>query len=71
MTSEKKGFVWYSSTPTTPICPSDSFEEMVIRVQKRGLNFPYLKDQSGAVARSFGAVCTPHGFVLDENRRLR
>jgi peroxiredoxin len=53
------------------LSPSDSLEEMKIRVQKQGFNFPYLKDESGAVARSFGAVCTPHTFVLDENRRLR
>jgi hypothetical protein len=32
---------------------------------------PYLRDESGAVARAYAAVCTPHVFVLDENRRLR
>jgi hypothetical protein len=25
----------------------------------------YLKDEDGAVAEGFGAICTPHAFVLD------
>jgi hypothetical protein len=33
-------------------------------------NFPYLKDEDGAVARRYGAVCTPHAFVLDSAHRI-
>jgi len=44
---------------------------MVLRVRDKGFNFPYIKDDDRTVARSYGAVCTPHVFLLDEERRLR
>jgi peroxiredoxin len=53
------------------LSPPDRYDEMVKRVEDKGLNVPYLKDEGGAVARAYGAICTPHVFVLDENRRLR
>jgi peroxiredoxin len=53
------------------LSPPDRYDEMVKRVEAKGLDMPYLRDENGAVARSYGAVCTPHVFVLDENRRLR
>ncbi len=50
--------------------PDDSFENMKSRARQRAFPFPYLRDESQAVARAFGAVCTPHLFVLDERRNL-
>ena len=44
--------------------PDDSFEKMKERAAARGFNFPYLRDESQAVARAYGAVCTPHLFVI-------
>jgi len=41
-----------------------------VRGRPRGYNFPYLKDLDGVVARRFGAVCTPHAFVLNRSREL-
>ncbi|WP_319825463.1 thioredoxin family protein [Thalassovita sp.] len=41
--------------------PADSFEEM----QKLGLPFPYLYDESQEVARAHGAACTPDFFGFD------
>ncbi len=52
------------------LSPSDTLAQMVKRSTNRGYNFAYLKDADGAVARSYGAVCTPHAFVLDSNRRI-
>ena len=49
----------------------DSFEEMVRRARESGFTFPYLKDSGGSVAKAYGAVCTPHVFVLDGERRVR
>jgi len=49
----------------------DRFEEMVTRAKEDGFNFPYVKDTDGKVARSYGAICTPHVFVLDRDRKLR
>jgi peroxiredoxin len=42
----------------------DSFEEMVDLAKRKDYDFPYLVDQSQAVAKSFGATNTPHVFVL-------
>jgi peroxiredoxin len=52
------------------LSPPDTFTQMVNRSTDRAFNFPYLKDEDGAVARSYGAVCTPHAFVLDAHRRV-
>ena len=52
------------------LSPSDTFDQMVKRSTARAYNFPYLKDEDGAVAQSYGAICTPHAFVLDSHRRI-
>ena len=49
----------------------DSFEEMVKRAKESSFNFPYLKDTEAKVANIYGAICTPHAFLLDEKRILR
>ena len=38
--------------------------------EKMGFGFPYLYDASQAVARAYGAACTPEFFVLDGAGRL-
>ena len=48
----------------------DSLEAMRQRGEERGFTFPYLKDESGAVAAAFGAVRTPEWFVLDAERKV-
>jgi peroxiredoxin len=52
------------------LSPTDTLAEMTRRAAEGGYNFPYLKDADGAVAKAFGAVCTPHAFLLDADRRL-
>ncbi len=42
--------------------PEDSFENMGPFAEKYGFTFPYLRDESQAVAKAFGAVCTPDFF---------
>lgn len=51
--------------------PEDSFEAMRSRARSLGFVFPYLHDASQAVAKAFGAVCTPDFFLYDQERRLR
>jgi peroxiredoxin len=53
------------------LSPADTYAEMVLRVREKSFNFPYVKDENGTVAKAYGAVCTPHVFLLDEDRRLR
>lgn len=50
--------------------PTDSFEHMNVRADREEFNFPYLRDESQAVAEAYGAQCTPHAFVFDGERRL-
>lgn len=50
--------------------PTDSFEHMNARADVEDFNFPYLRDESQVVAHAYGAQCTPHAFVFDEDRRL-
>jgi len=50
--------------------PDDSPAKMVEEVAARGYTFPYLYDESQAVAKRFGAACTPDFFLYDLGRRL-
>lgn len=50
--------------------PEDALPAMKARAEAKGFRFPYLHDESQAVARSFGAVRTPECFVLDRERRI-
>jgi thiol-disulfide isomerase/thioredoxin len=51
--------------------PEDSFAEMVERAQRRGYNFPYLRDGDQVAARAYRAQCTPELYVFDHQRTLR
>jgi hypothetical protein len=42
----------------------DALAEMAARSAKRGYTFPYPKDDKAVLAKAFGAVCTPHAFLL-------
>jgi len=42
--------------------PEDSFEKMKAFAQANKFPFPYLHDESQAVAKAYGAVCTPDFF---------
>ena len=44
--------------------PEDTYENMVIRAKEKKYNFPYLYDETQAVARAFDAKKTPHAFVV-------
>jgi peroxiredoxin len=48
----------------------DSLEAMEARAREKNFLFPYLRDPSQEVARSFGAARTPECFVLDRQRKI-
>jgi hypothetical protein len=50
--------------------PEDALPAMKARAEAKQLRFPYLFDESQAVARAFGAVRTPEFYVLDRDRRI-
>jgi len=50
--------------------PADRPEEMARFAAEHDLDFPYLVDADQAVARAYGAVCTPDFFGYDADLRL-
>jgi peroxiredoxin len=50
--------------------PADSPEQMVHEVENRGYTFPYLFDETQAVATTYRAACTPDFYVFDKDRKL-
>jgi len=51
--------------------PEDSFDKMKAFAAQHGFPFPYLHDESQAVARAYAAVCTPDFFGFDARRLLQ
>jgi peroxiredoxin len=50
--------------------PEDDFEHMVARMEEQQFPWVYLYDESQDVARTYGALRTPHFYVFDEDREL-
>jgi peroxiredoxin len=57
------GFAAISSNDAAAY-PEDSFPNMQRFAERHGLPFPYLYDESQAVARAYDAVCTPDFFGI-------
>jgi len=53
------------------LSPPDTLDAMKRRALDVGYIFPYIKDEDRKLARSLGAITTPHAFIIDQNRRLR
>jgi len=68
---ESKGVQVVAINSNSPkVQPPDSFENMKKRAKEKEFNFPYLFDETQDVARHYGATCTPHVFVLDQDRKI-
>ena len=50
--------------------PEDAPEAMAREAKDAGFTFPYLYDETQAVARAYEAICTPDFFLFDRDRRL-
>ncbi|MDH5773114.1 MAG: thioredoxin family protein [Rhodospirillaceae bacterium] len=51
--------------------PEDSFERMQAVAKEKSYPFPYLFDETQAVARAYDAVCTPDFFGFDKDFGLQ
>ena len=51
--------------------PEDGFDRMKAFAAAHGLPFPYLHDETQAVARAYGAVCTPDFFGFNAGLELQ
>src|SRR4030043_1455177 len=50
----------------------DELEDMKIRAEYKGFNFPYLYDgETQETSRKYGPVATPHVFIFDKERKLK
>lgn len=52
------------------ISPEDSPEKMEDFIKERNITFPYLYDESQAVAKAYKAACTPDFYLFDEKLDL-
>jgi peroxiredoxin len=50
--------------------PADSPAKMKDEVKTAGYIFPYLYDETQAVAKAYRAACTPDIFLFDQGRKL-
>jgi peroxiredoxin len=50
--------------------PDDSPAKMALEAKDASYTFPYLYDESQAVARAYQAACTPDFFLFDREKRL-
>jgi peroxiredoxin len=63
------GFPVIAINPNDPsVIPEDSYEAMQVRAKEAGFTFPYLIDESQQVYKTYGAVRTPHVFLLQKER---
>jgi peroxiredoxin len=44
--------------------PDDSWTKMVKRAKEKGFTFPYLLDETQDIAKTYGAIKTPHIYLL-------
>jgi peroxiredoxin len=51
--------------------PEDSFENMKAFAKQHGFTFPYVIDETQAVARAYGAQCTPDFFGFNARDELQ
>ena len=51
--------------------PADSFENMAKFAEQHGFPFPYLHDESQAVAKAYDAICTPDWFGFNADLELQ
>ena len=67
-----RGWPVVAIQPNDPaVQPGDSFEHMQQRAREKGFPFVYLLDEEQSVYPAYGAVRTPHVFLLDADRKVR
>jgi peroxiredoxin len=65
-----KGYPVIAINPNdTTAVPEDSFDNMVKRAAEKGFPFPYVMDDTQAIAKAYGARRTPHVFVVSKQKK--
>lgn len=47
--------------------PEDNFNNMKVRAKEKGFTFPYLYDETQEIAKAYGALKTPHVYILSKS----
>jgi peroxiredoxin len=64
-----KGYPVIAINPNDAVAyPDDSFENMVKRSKEKKYPFPYLMDETQYVAKQYGALKTPHIYILKKDK---
>jgi peroxiredoxin len=59
------GFPLVAINPNAPKVEADSYEKMIERHREKSFTFPYLLDDTQAIAKKYGAEKTPHVYILE------
>ncbi len=51
--------------------PADSYDQMQVRAKEKQFPFVYLYDETQEIAQAYGALKTPHVYLLDSKRVVR
>jgi peroxiredoxin len=66
---KKLGYPVVAINPNDPVkVPEDSYDEMVKRAKEYKYTFPYLHDETQQTAKAYGAMRTPHVFILTKQK---
>jgi len=52
------------------VAEEDAYDVMQQRAKERGMQFPYVVDETSNVAKAFGATKTPEAFLFDKDGKL-
>lgn len=66
-----KGYSVVAINPNNPENSAEGFEAMQARAKEKGFPFPYLVDEGQEVYPKYGAVRTPHVFLLDSKLKVQ
>jgi peroxiredoxin len=68
--AQKNGVVWLAINSGGAGKQGNKLEENVDAVKTWSMGHPVLRDESGAVGKTYGATNTPHMFVIDKTGTL-
>lgn len=66
-----EGYSVIAINPNNPSNESENYEAMKTRAKEKGFPFAYLFDPKQEIYAQYGAVRTPHVFLLDQDRKVQ
>ena len=66
-----KGYPVIAINPNSPENEKEGYAAMQTRSEDKGFTFPYLVDEGQKIYPQYGAVRTPHVFLLDAERKVQ